>query len=127
MKKKLTMMTAVATLGTVSMASAEKINIYAWSQSIEPKILEKFTKETGHDVSSVAMVHGLVGHNQGISLLVTDAGQSLTYDGKRVVSIPLTETVNPSSIHIVNALGTTMHDTGRNFIDFCCANQDLFK
>lgn len=80
-----------------------------------------------HNVSSVAMVHGMVGHNQGISILVTDTGQSLTYDGKQVVSIPLTETVKSSAIHIVNALGAAMHDTGRNFIDFCCANQNLFK
>lgn len=50
MKKIRTMVTAVAALGTIGIASAEKINVYAWSQSIEPKILEKFTKETGIEV-----------------------------------------------------------------------------
>ncbi len=85
------------------------------------------TLNVAHSVSSIEMVRGLVGHNQGISLLATDTGNNMTYDGKRVVSIPLQETVLPSSIHVVNAIGPSMHESGRDFIDFCCENENLFK
>ncbi len=85
------------------------------------------TLDVAHSVSSIEMVRGLVGHNQGISLLSTDIGNNMNYDGKQVVSIPLKETVSPSSIYIVNAIGPSMHESGRNFIDFCCANENLFK
>ena len=50
MKKLLHAVTAITALGMVSIAYAEKINVYAWSQSIEPKILNQFTAATGIEV-----------------------------------------------------------------------------
>ena len=80
-----------------------------------------------HSVSSIEMVRGLVGHEEGISMLTTDTGNTITYDGKKIIPIPLTEQVKPSSIYIVNALGPSMHETGRHFIEFCCQNKELFE
>lgn len=49
MKFKRTMTAALATLGFVAIAHAEDrvVNVYNWSDYIDPKVLEDFTKETG--------------------------------------------------------------------------------
>ena len=96
------------------------------------KYFESIFKDTGYPIDvvyyakTIEMIRGLVGQEWGVSLLTTHSQAIRTYDGNQIVSVPLSQETRPSSIHLAHALGPAMHQSGRNFLDFCIQYKEFF-
>lgn len=68
---------------------------------------------------SIEMVRGMVGQGFGFSLLVTRPHSEYTYDGQRVVTIGLSETVSPSGLVSARLKRGQLTKQAQSFVDFC--------
>ncbi|WDD90752.1 LysR substrate-binding domain-containing protein (plasmid) [Burkholderia sp. FERM BP-3421] len=68
---------------------------------------------------SIEMVRGMVGRNFGFSLLVTRPYSEYTYDGQRVVTTRLSETVSPSGLVSARLKRGQLTKQAQSFVDFC--------
>ncbi|MDR8032955.1 LysR substrate-binding domain-containing protein [Burkholderia cenocepacia] len=68
---------------------------------------------------SIEMVRGMVGQGFGFSLLVTRPHSDYTYDGQRVVTIALSETVSPSGLVSARLKRGQLTKQAQSFVDFC--------
>ena len=67
---------------------------------------------------SIEMVRGMVGQGFGFSLLVTRPHSEYTYDGQRVVTIGLSETVAVGAVSARLKRGQ-LTKQAQSFVDFC--------
>ncbi|WP_110950612.1 type 2 periplasmic-binding domain-containing protein [Pseudomonas bohemica] len=68
------------------------------------------------------MVRGLVGHGLGISVLVTEPVNSQTFDGKEVVTVPLTDRMTPSRTVMAWHGATELTGPTREVLHHCQQN-----
>jgi DNA-binding transcriptional LysR family regulator len=68
---------------------------------------------------SLEMVRGLVGHGLGFSLLTTEPTNTLTFDGKEVVTLPISDQTVPSTIAMAWHDATELTRTTREFLFHC--------
>jgi DNA-binding transcriptional LysR family regulator len=68
---------------------------------------------------SIEMVRGMVGQGFGFSLLVTRPFSEYTYDGKKLVSIDITEPVVPSGLVSARLKRGQLTKPAQSFVDFC--------
>ncbi|MFD1560200.1 LysR family transcriptional regulator [Paraburkholderia silviterrae] len=68
---------------------------------------------------SIEMVRGMVGQGFGFSLLVTRPNSECTYDGKRVVTIDISESVTPSGLVSARLKRGQLTKPAQLFVDFC--------
>lgn len=71
---------------------------------------------------SLDMVRGLVGHGLGISVLVTEPANSQTFDGKEVITVPLTDRMTPSRTVMAWHGATELTGPTREFLHHCQQN-----
>ena len=65
------------------------------------------------------MVRGYVGHGLGYSLLSTKPANNMTYDGRALVSRPLTNDVKNSRLVLVTLSGASMSPMALEFAEHC--------
>jgi DNA-binding transcriptional LysR family regulator len=68
---------------------------------------------------SLEMVRGFVGHGLGYSLLATKPANNMTYDGRALVSRPLTTAVKNSRLVLVSQRGRVMSPMALEFAEHC--------
>jgi DNA-binding transcriptional LysR family regulator len=68
---------------------------------------------------SIEMVRGMVGQGFGFSLLVTRPNSSVTYDGKRVVTLDIAEPVTRSGLVSARLRKGQLTKPAQLFVDFC--------
>ena len=68
---------------------------------------------------SIEMVRGMVGRGFGFSILVTKPFTEYTYDGQKLVSIPLAETVTGSGLSAVWLRRAPLTKPVQLFVDYC--------
>ena len=68
---------------------------------------------------SIEMVRGMVGQGFGFSLLVTKPHSECTYDGKRVVTVDITEPVATSGLVAARLKRGQLTKPAQLFVDFC--------
>ncbi|AZF16553.1 LysR substrate-binding domain-containing protein [Pseudomonas sp. R3-18-08] len=68
---------------------------------------------------SIEMVRGMVGRGFGFSILVTKPFSEYTYDGQKVVCIPLAETVTGSGLSAVWLKRAPLTKPVQLFVDYC--------
>ncbi|GAA5089734.1 LysR family transcriptional regulator [Paenalcaligenes hermetiae] len=68
---------------------------------------------------SIEMVRGMVAQGFGFSLLVTRPQHPYTYDGKRVVCIPISDKVTPSGLAYARLKQTPLTKPAQIFVNFC--------
>ncbi|AZF37941.1 Cys regulon transcriptional activator CysB [Pseudomonas sp. R1-43-08] len=68
---------------------------------------------------SIEMVRGMVGRGFGFSILVTKPFSEYTYDGQKVVCIPLVETVTGSGLSAVWLKRAPLTKPVQLFVDYC--------
>ncbi|EDT39435.1 LysR family transcriptional regulator [Burkholderia ambifaria] len=68
---------------------------------------------------SIEMVRGMVSQGFGFSLLVTRPHSEYTYDGRRVVTIGLSETVSPSGLVSARLKRGQLTKQAQSFVEFC--------
>jgi flavin reductase (DIM6/NTAB) family NADH-FMN oxidoreductase RutF/DNA-binding transcriptional LysR family regulator len=70
---------------------------------------------------SVEMVRGLVGHGMGYSILATKPANNMTYDGRALVALPLTDTLKNGRIVLATLRGRTLSPMALEFAAHCRA------
>ena len=65
------------------------------------------------------MARGMVGQGFGFSLLVTKPHSECTYDGKRVVTVDITEPVATSGLVAARLKRGQLTKPAQLFVDFC--------
>jgi flavin reductase (DIM6/NTAB) family NADH-FMN oxidoreductase RutF len=68
---------------------------------------------------SLEMVRGFVGHGLGYSLLATKPANNMTYDGRALVSRPLTNAVKNSRLVLVTLRSRSMSPLALEFTEHC--------
>ena len=68
---------------------------------------------------SIEMVRGMVGRGFGFSILVTKPFTEYTYDGQKLVCIPLAETVTGSGLSAVWLRRAPLTKPVQLFVDYC--------
>lgn len=68
---------------------------------------------------SIEMVRGMVGRGFGFSILVTRPHSDYTYDGQKVVCVPLAETVTSSGLCAAWLRRSQLTKPARLFVDHC--------
>ena len=68
---------------------------------------------------SIEMVRGMVGRGFGFSILVTKPFTEYTYDGQKVVCVPLAETVTGSGLSAVWLRRAPLTKPVQLFVDYC--------
>ena len=69
--------------------------------------------------TSIEMVRGMVGRGFGFSILVTKPFTEYTYDGQKVVCVPLAETVTGSGLSAVWLRRAPLTKPVQLFVDYC--------
>lgn len=77
------------------------------------------TPRIGYHAPSLEMVRGLVGHGLGFSVLVTEPVNGVTFDGKEVVTVPLSDSVQPSRLAMAWHGGSELTRSTRAFLTHC--------
>ena len=72
-----------------------------------------------HRATSLEMVRGMVGHGLGYALLATKPVSSMSYDGMRVVSIPLAGRPPTSRVVLAHRQGHTLSAAAQRFASRC--------
>ncbi len=83
------------------------------TRGLEPRV--------GLRSGSMEMVRGLVGHGLGYGLLATKPANSMSYDGRALVSRPLTIPVENSRLVIASLAGHPLSATAQAFVGHCRA------
>lgn len=69
--------------------------------------------------TSFETVRGLVGHGLGYSVLATKPKSPTTYDGRRVVSVPIEDRVKPSRLVLASRKGKNLSELAKRFMQAC--------
>jgi len=77
------------------------------------------TPQVGFRSRSLEMVRGFVGHGLGYSLLATKPANNMTYDGRALVSRPLTSAVKNSGLVLATLRGRPMSPLAQEFAEHC--------
>ncbi len=80
-----------------------------------------FEPRIGHRTGSFEMVRGLVGHGLGYSLLATKPANSMSYDGRALVTRPLTAAARNSRLVLANLARRPMSANAQLFAGHCRA------
>lgn len=80
---------------------------------VEPKI--------AHRTSSLEMVRAMVGHGMGYALLATKPASAMSYDGKALVTRPLSGARKASAIVLAHRTGRDLSPAARRFAEVCRA------
>lgn len=80
-------------------------------RGLEPRV--------AYRTSSLEMVRGLVGHGLGYSLLATKPANNMSYDGRALVSKPLTSPVKSSRLVLATHAGRPMSAMAAEFVAHC--------
>ena len=75
----------------------------------------------GLRTGSLEMVRGFVGHGLGYSLLATKPANNMTYDGRALVSRPLTNDVKNSRLVLATRVSASMSPLALEFAEHCRA------
>jgi DNA-binding transcriptional LysR family regulator len=75
----------------------------------------------GYRTSSFEMVRGLVGHGLGYSLLATKPANSISYDGRALVTRPLTTAVANSHLVLAHLASRPLEASALEFAGHCRA------
>jgi DNA-binding transcriptional LysR family regulator len=75
----------------------------------------------GYRTGSFEMVRGLVGHGLGYSLLATKPANSISYDGRALVTRPLAYPVAGSRLGLAHLARRPMPESARAFAQHCRA------
>jgi flavin reductase (DIM6/NTAB) family NADH-FMN oxidoreductase RutF len=75
----------------------------------------------GYRSKSLEMVRGFVGHGLGYSLLATKPANNMTYDGRALVTRPLTDTVKNSRLVLATLGGRSLSAAALEFAEHCRA------
>src|SRR6202035_4889906 len=75
--------------------------------------------QVGYRSRSLEMVRGLVGHGLGYSLLATKPANNMSYDGRALVTRPLSSAVQNSRLVLAAAAGRTMSASAQAFAGHC--------
>jgi flavin reductase (DIM6/NTAB) family NADH-FMN oxidoreductase RutF/DNA-binding transcriptional LysR family regulator len=70
---------------------------------------------------SLEMVRGLVGHGMGYSILATKPANNMTYDGRALVALPLTDALKNSRLVLATLGGRTLSPMALEFVSHCRA------
>ena len=81
------------------------------AQGLEPNVRIRST--------SLETVRGLVGHGLGYSVLATNPRNDTTYDGRRIVSIPLSDRVQPSRLVLASKASVARSRLAEKFSRAC--------
>jgi flavin reductase (DIM6/NTAB) family NADH-FMN oxidoreductase RutF len=73
----------------------------------------------GLRTGSLEMVRGFVGHGLGYSLLATKPANNMTYDGRALVSRPLTNNVKNSRLVLATRASASMSPLALEFAEHC--------
>jgi flavin reductase (DIM6/NTAB) family NADH-FMN oxidoreductase RutF len=73
----------------------------------------------GLRTKSLEMVRGFVGHGLGYGLLATKPANNMTYDGRPLVSRPLTDPVKNSALVLATLRGRPMSPMALEFVEHC--------
>jgi flavin reductase (DIM6/NTAB) family NADH-FMN oxidoreductase RutF/DNA-binding transcriptional LysR family regulator len=79
------------------------------------------TPRVAYRTSSIEMVRGLVGHGLGYSLLATKPANNMSYDGRALVTRPLTNTVKSSRLVLATLAGRPLCAMAQEFAAHCRA------
>jgi flavin reductase (DIM6/NTAB) family NADH-FMN oxidoreductase RutF/DNA-binding transcriptional LysR family regulator len=79
------------------------------------------TPRVGYRTGSIEMVRGLVGHGLGYSLLATKPANNMSYDGRALVTRPLTNTVMNSRLVLATLAGRSLGAAALEFVAHCRA------
>jgi flavin reductase (DIM6/NTAB) family NADH-FMN oxidoreductase RutF/DNA-binding transcriptional LysR family regulator len=79
------------------------------------------TPRVAYRTGSLEMVRGLVGHGLGYSLLATKPANNMSYDGRAVVSRPLSDAVKNSRLVLATLAGRAMSALAAEFGAHCRA------
>lgn len=71
--------------------------------------------------ASIEMVRSLVAHGHGCSLLVAKPANDMSYDGRRLVSRPLADTVDPVQLALIRRPGSADDCTANAMAEVCRA------
>ena len=80
--------------------------------------------EVSFSSPSLEMVRGMVGQNQGYSLLVTHPLSDMTYDGMNIKTLPLSDSIPPTTLCMARHTQIRPTRAMKLFADFC---QDWFQ
>jgi flavin reductase (DIM6/NTAB) family NADH-FMN oxidoreductase RutF len=75
--------------------------------------------QIGLRTRTLEMVRGFVGHGLGYSLLATKPANNMTYDGRALVSRPLTSAVKNSRLVLVTLRGRVISPMALEFAEHC--------
>jgi flavin reductase (DIM6/NTAB) family NADH-FMN oxidoreductase RutF/DNA-binding transcriptional LysR family regulator len=75
--------------------------------------------QIGFRSKSLEMVRGFVGHGLGYTLLATKPANNMTYDGRALVSRPLTPVVKSSGLVLATLRGRPMSPLAEEFAEHC--------
>ncbi|GAB4065530.1 LysR family transcriptional regulator [Ancylobacter sonchi] len=76
-------------------------------------------------VPSIELVRGLVGQGLGFSVLVTEPPHGMTFDGREVVTIPLTDRMIPSRTVMAWHGSTALTRLTRTFLHHCQSHIEI--
>jgi len=79
------------------------------------------TPRVAYRTCSIEMVRGLVGHGLGYSLLATKPANNMSYDGRALVTRPLTNTVKSSRLVLATLAGRSLGAVALEFVAHCRA------
>jgi DNA-binding transcriptional LysR family regulator len=65
------------------------------------------------------MVRGLVGHGLGYSILATKPANNMSYDGRALVTRPLSDTVKSSRLVLVTLSKRNLSALAKEFVAHC--------
>jgi flavin reductase (DIM6/NTAB) family NADH-FMN oxidoreductase RutF/DNA-binding transcriptional LysR family regulator len=74
-----------------------------------------------HRTRSLEMVRGLVGHGVGYSILATKPANNMSYDGRALVTRPLSDRVKNSQLVLASLARKTLSSPAQEFAAHCCA------
>jgi len=77
------------------------------------------TPQVGFRSKSLEMVRGFVGHGLGYSLLATKPANNMTYDGRALVSRPLTSAPKNSALVLATLRGRPSSPLAQEFAEHC--------